>query len=70
MAEKLTKRQKAVLDSIERCIRNALDIAWRDGNREKREAFFGEERAEQLSKRPGNVRFMKLAYESMLRSRR
>ena len=56
-------------DSIERCIRNALDIAWRDGNREKREALFGEERAEQLKKRPGNVRFLKLAHEFMLRSR-
>ncbi|MBQ8264349.1 MAG: response regulator [Oscillospiraceae bacterium] len=55
---------------IERCIRNALDVAWREGDAAAREAYFGADFAPSLRKRPGNVRYMKLAAEYMSRRMR
>lgn len=45
--------------NIERCIRTALDVAWREENRTGREAWLGTDGAA-MAERPGNVRFMKL----------
>ncbi len=56
--------------NLERCIRSAIDIAWRDGNKEKREQYFGPERAEILSRKPGNTRYMKLVLEHMDKQRK
>lgn len=56
-------------DSIERCIRNALTIAWRNGNAGVRREAFAAVGLECPEKRPGNVKFMKLAAEYMNRRR-
>lgn len=49
--------------SIERCIRSALDFAWRDENRQAREAFLAEEMNLVMPNKPGNVKFMKTVLE-------
>ncbi len=49
--------------SIERCIRSALDYAWRDENRKAREAFLAGEMNLVMPNKPGNVKFMKTVLE-------
>lgn len=47
--------------NVERCIRNAIRLAWHGGG-EERSAYFGTAAAA-LERRPGNVRFMKFIIE-------
>ena len=51
--------------NFERCIRSAMECAWRDGNAEDREDWFGPELAPLLHKKPGNTKFMKVFLERL-----
>ncbi len=51
--------------SFERCMRKAIERAWRDGNAEKRLEYFGEEYREALREKPGTVTYMKLVLERL-----
>ena len=51
--------------NVERCIRNAVELAWRDGDARKRAAYLGPAMSGALERRPGNVRFMKMVIERL-----
>ncbi len=51
--------------NFERCIRSAIEIAWRDGNRKKREEYFGREMWSSIAQKPGNTRYMKMVLERL-----
>ena len=53
----------------ERCIRSAIERAWREGDGAAREEWFGPELAPMLGKRPGNARFLKLMLERLKKTR-
>lgn len=66
----LARRHGTSAENVERCIRSALDLAWKDGSREVREEFFGPELGAALRKRPGNGRYMKTVMEYVDREMR
>ena len=51
--------------NLERCIRSAMECAWRDGSAEDRADWFGPELAPLVSKKPGNTKFMKVFLERL-----
>ena len=59
----LAKRFATSPANLERCIRSAVEIAWRDNGRRMRDEFFAEEDWISPDKKPGNIRFMKMALE-------
>ena len=60
---KLAEKFGTSPNGIERCIRSALDYAWREENRETREAFLACEMNLVMPDKPGNVKFMKTVLE-------
>ena len=51
--------------NFERCIRSAMECAWRDGSAEDRADWFGPELAPLVHKKPGNTKFMKVFLERL-----
>ena len=49
--------------NVERSIRSAINRAWRDGDREKREDYFGPEMAPRIKARPSNLRYLRFVVE-------
>lgn len=61
----LAERFSTSPENLERCIRSAIEIAWRDETAVKREEYFGKEMWASLQKKPGNTRYMKLVLERL-----
>ncbi len=56
--------------NLERCIRSAVEIAWRNGEKRNKDEFSGEDGWNFTDKKPGNTRFMKMALEILDRKRK
>lgn len=66
----LARRYGTDAVNVERCIRSALDIAWRRGDREKREQHFGPAMSALIAERPTNIGYMNLVIEHLDRRMR
>lgn len=64
----LARRFGTSSGNVERCIRSAIDRAWREGDPAAREEWFGSDIAPVLGKRPGNVKFLKLMLDRLKKS--
>ncbi len=66
----LAKRFDTSPANLERCIRSAVEIAWREAGRIRRDEFFADEGWNSPDKKPGNTRFMRMALELIDRKRK
>ncbi len=66
----LAKRFDTSPANLERCIRSAVEIAWRDPGKRRRDEFFADEAWTSPDKKPGNTRFIRMALEQLDRKRK
>lgn len=66
----LAKRFDTSPANLERCIRSAVEIAWRDPGKRKRDELFADEAWISPDKKPGNTRFIRMALELLDRKRK
>ncbi|MBE7017665.1 MAG: response regulator [Ruminococcaceae bacterium] len=66
----LAKRFDTSPANLERCIRSAIEIAWKEGGRRKRDEYFSDEIWISPDKKPGNTRFMRMVLEIIDRKRK
>lgn len=66
----LAKRFDTSPANLERCIRSAIEIAWKDAPGNKRAEYFGSEPLAISEKKPGNTRFMRMVLDRIERKRK
>ena len=66
----LAKRFDTSPANLERCIRSAIEIAWKDVSGNKRAEYFGGELPAISEKKPGNTRFMRMVLDRIERKRK
>lgn len=66
----LAKRFDTSSANLERCIRSAVEIAWRNVEKRTKDEFYGEDGWNSSEKKPGNTRFLRMALDILERKRK